>query len=148
MVRIPVTGYQFTVNCKLKSVLTNFFTRNCAANIHEIRHFSDRHFNLSCLWEFKFGLIFVFTHGLTSGFSLSGRAKRKRPWLYFLLCEILRSILSYVCCPPNGTGTAEAGSSFPLDMLAHSAHTPRMNWCVARAIAMLILDFMKFEVSE
>ena len=45
----------------------------------------------------------------------------------------------------------EAGSIFPLRMLAYSARgdrDPRMHRCVARTIARLILDFMKFVVSE
>ena len=40
---------------------------------------------------------------------------------------------------------AEAGSIFPLAMLAHSARgDPRVHKCVARTIVRLILDYMKF----
>ena len=48
----------------------------------------------------------------------------------------------------------EAGSKFPVAMLAHSApgdlgmRDPRMHRCVAHTFAVLTLDFMKFELSE
>ena len=52
--------------------------------------------------------------------------------------------------PPNGTvKQAEAPSPHWGCWLIRSVgmHDPRMHRCVARTIAILILDFMKFEVS-
>ena len=68
------------------------------------------------------------------------------------LAETFGSILRNVDCPPNGTGDRLRPAPSPLwrwwFIQLVGIRDPRIHRCVALSIAMLILDFLKFEVSE